>query len=489
MLDLNLKLGDYTLTSTTAYQHENQRQVQDIFQTAVYFFDTLVSGSPVTSNPVIYNDSQVQREQIKQWSEELKVVSPADRIVSFVSGVFFSDTTVDETYFRPLPVAEENLRVTPNTATYDVYGRLTWRVTPAFSVLAGLRYNYDVIKYKYDETIYGLSPTLTFGPYYSTSNSNYCSTGAATAPSTVSGYDYSGCHSQAVVGDLSLRYNITSDLMAYATYARGYSPEVYNTAATLTSNAPLQPTGQEHINHFELGAKGSFFDRHVIASVALFDTIYNDFQIQQFSVISGAINPLLNLQAAGKAETRGVEFNTEWRASEYTTVTLNAAYVDAVFKNYPGAACEPDAEPGVTPANCTTNADGSVTQDMSGKPMPNSPKWKLYVDGQQRVPLGSLPFDLTLDANWAYRTAAQMLPNNNPNGVMPAIGILNLSGGLTAGNDKWSVVAFCNNVFNKVYYQDVEDFWSSPWSGTSTVIAQPARDARRYGGVRATYSF
>jgi 3-deoxy-D-manno-octulosonic-acid transferase len=40
-----------------------------------------------------------------------------------------------------------------------------------------------------------------------------------------------------------------------------------------------------------------------------------------------------------------------------------------------------------------------------------------------------------------------------------------------------------------VYYQDVEDFWSSAWSNASTVIAQPARDAQRYGGLRLTYSF
>jgi iron complex outermembrane receptor protein len=82
-----------------------------------------------------------------------------------------------------------------------------------------------------------------------------------------------------------------------------------------------------------------------------------------------------------------------------------------------------------------------------------------------------------------------MLPDNNPNSVMPAFGIVNLSVGLTGSNGKWSVVAFCNNAFNRVYYVDVEDFWSSPWSGTSTIIAQPARDAQRYGGIRATVSF
>lgn len=486
-LDLTYQLGDYNLTSTTAYQHETQAQTQDLFATAVYFFDTLVTGNPVTSNPQAFNDTQFQTEHIKQWSEELKLVSPADRTLSFVSGIFFSDTTVDETYFRGLPIVQENFEVTPDTATYDVYGRATLKFTPQTSLLVGLRYNYDMLKYKYNETVYDLGPTLPFGPYYSTSNSNYCSS-TSTVPAGVTNYNDSSCNSQAVVGDLSLQHSFTADVMAYATYARGYSPEVYNTAATLTSNAPLTPVGQEHINHFEIGTKGIYFDHRLTVNVDAFDTIYNNFQVQQFSVFQGANNPLINLQSAGKAETRGAELNANWHPSADTTVTANTAYVDAVFKKYLGAACEPDAVPNVIPSNCT-DVNGNLTQDMSGKPMPNAPKWKFYLDGEQRVPLGSFPFQLVLDANWTYRTAAEMLPDNNPNAIMPAFGILNISGGLTSTDSHWSVVAFCNNVFNRVYYTDVEDFWSSPWSGTSNVIGQPARDAQRYGGIRASYSF
>lgn len=487
-LDLSFKLGEYTLTSTTALQHESQRQYQDLFQTAVYFFDTLVTGSPVYSNPQIYNDLQAQSETIQQWSEEIKLVSPSDKPLSFVSGLFFSDTNVNEGYYRPLPVAEELLNVIPDTATYDIYGRLTWKATQAFSVLVGLRYNYDVLKYKYDEQAYALSPTVAFGPYYSTSNSHYCTAGAGSAPSTVANYSFSGCSSQALVGDVSLQYSFSSDLMAYLTYARGYSPEVYNTAATLTSNAPLEPVGQEHINHFELGAKGSFFDRHLVLSGDVFDTIYTNFQIQQFTVIPGAVNPLLNLQAAGKAETRGAELNATWRATGYTTLSANAAYVNAVFRDYPGAACEPDAVPGVIPSNCTTESDGTVVQNMSGQPMPNSPKWKVFVDAQQLIPMQG-GIEAVLDANWAYRTATEMMPDNNPNGIMPGFGLLNLSAGIQSTDGRWSIIAFCNNVFNRVYYQDVEDFWSSPWSGSSMVIGEPARDAQRYGGLRANVNF
>ena len=74
--DLNFNLGSgYTLTSTTAYQHENQQQIQDIFATAGYFFDTLLSGPPFTlvTTPIptsvlppAFNDVQTQNEKIIQ---------------------------------------------------------------------------------------------------------------------------------------------------------------------------------------------------------------------------------------------------------------------------------------------------------------------------------------------------------------------------------------------------------------------------------------
>ena len=468
-LDLTFNLGGgYTLTSTSAYQHESQVSVQDLFAVANYFFDTLVTsprGGPlnvVTSDPHVFNNTQLQQEYLTQKSEELKLVSPADQPVSFVAGFFYSDSKVQELYHRGLPPAALNLDVRPDTATYDLYGRVTWKLADATSLVGGLRYNYDRLSYTYDQVIYNNE-----GPFYSSGSSN----------------------SSAVVGDISLQQHFTPDMMAYATYARGYSPKVYNTAATMTSDASLTPVGQEHINHFEIGTKGTYLDHRLTANLALFDTIYNNYQIQQYSSVIGQITSDLNLSSAGKAETRGAEFDGSWRVTDYTVLSLSSAYIDAYFADYKGAPCEGFVTAGVVPGNCTPAAGGTFTQDMSGQRMPNAPRWKFYLDGTQKIPLAGLPFDLVGDLNWAYRTSAQMLPDNNPNAIMGAFGITNISLGVQSKSGKWSVTAFCNNLFNKIYYQDVEDFWNGPWSGTSTVIAEPARDAVRYGGIRLNASF
>ena len=81
-----------------------------------------------------------------------------------------------------------------------------------------------------------------------------------------------------------------------------------------------------------------------------------------------------------------------------------------------------------------------------------------------------------------------MLANQNPDAVLPAIGLLNLSAALHMGS-KTTITLFVNNVTDKVYYTDLEDFWSGPWGGTSAIVGQPARDAQRYAGLRFTTGF
>jgi iron complex outermembrane receptor protein len=81
-----------------------------------------------------------------------------------------------------------------------------------------------------------------------------------------------------------------------------------------------------------------------------------------------------------------------------------------------------------------------------------------------------------------------MLPDQNPQSIQRAFGILNLSAALRDTAGKWSLTAFVNNVTNHVYYVDVEDFFNGPWA-SNAVIAQPARDAKRYAGVRFSMDF
>ena len=117
--------------------------------------------------------------------------------------------------------------------------------------------------------------------------------------------------------------------MGYVSYSRGYSPIAYNTSQVLTSNASQTPVGTESINSFEIGTKGSYLDHTLNFNADIFDTIYNNYQIQSYAYAPGELTPPLNLSSVGKAQTRGAEFSTEWLATTLTRLSLSAAYIDA----------------------------------------------------------------------------------------------------------------------------------------------------------------
>ena len=446
--------GGYTLTSTTAYTEEKQNQTQDLFAVDDFFWHTL------TGQTVFYN-TQNQVATVKQKSEELKIVSPTNQTVSWLAGLFYSDNSVDEVYVRTLPPAGLDVHVIPDTKTYDVYGRATWNLTSATSLVAGLRFNHDQISYKYNQYV-----------YFPTSPPAYYSQGSS--------------DSNTVVGDIALKQRFTDNLMGYLSYSRGYSPAAYNTSATLTSNATLAPVGKESINSYELGTKGTYLDHTLILNADIFDTVYTDYQIQSYAYAPGVLTPPLDLTSVGKAQTRGAELSSEWLATSTTRLSLSAAYIDAKFVTYTGAPCyglQTAAEGCVTPTN-----GASPSQNVSGATMPNSPKVKATFGLEQRIPLPNHPYAWVLGGTYTYRTHAQMLPDQNPFAIQSGFGLLNLRLGFESTDGKFAATAFMNNVTNHHYYTDVEDFWSGPWNGNA-VIGQPARDAERYSGLRLTVSF
>jgi iron complex outermembrane receptor protein len=464
---INYRLrGGYTLTSTTAYMQENQHEVQDLFAVNEYFWNVLTGTN-------VFNNTQQQFNTVQQTSEELKLLSPVDPDFSWLSGFFYSDNTVDEHGLRNFPAAPVDSFVVPTTATYDLYARSTLKVTPSTSLITGLRFNHDVISYRIDQ----LAPPPA-----------YHSAGSA--------------ENNSLVGDMAFKEQLTGDVMSYLSYSRGYSPAAYNTSANLTSNASLAPVSRENIDSFEIGTKGSYLDGRLILNADLFDTTYRNYQIQSYSYTPGVLSPPLTLASVGRAQTRGLELQADWLATPTIRVTFNGAYIDAKFADYKSAPCygtqptvpitQLNGQPPQGLCGQLTMAgipQGSPYQNVSGYTMPNAPKFKGILSFEQRVPLASHPYQWVFEANYVYRTSAQMLPDQNPYSIQAGFGLLNLSAAIRSNDGRYSATLFVKNVTNHVYYTDVEDFFSGLWTGSPThtgvaVMGEAARDAERYAGIR-----
>jgi iron complex outermembrane recepter protein len=493
-LDLTYRIGEYTVTSTTAYQHETANIDQDLFLNAQHDPFLAFLGVP-------FNNEQNLIYNTRQMSEELRLVSPSTGFFTYVGGLFYSDTDVNLLTTRNLVINFNNNDEYSGTQSSAAYFRGTWHLNSTWSLLAGLRYNYDNIEYGVKQVLVG-------------SGCVFCDSFGSNESSTA-------------VGDLTLQMHFADSSMAYLTYAHGYSPPAYNTAAVLCPgtmlhgapsvpqpicttvdgvsytgasfngspaapglvNQPLPVVAAESINHYELGLKGTYFDRRLSLDAAVFDTLYNNFQINTYQTQLGA-QSLLEFLAAGSAYTRGVELNAEALPARDTRVSLGLAYIDAKFSNFNNAQCW-TGEP--------TSQCPNGTQNLSGTAIPQTPKFKGVIALSQRFVVSDSS-DLVFGGDYTYRTSTQMLADADPYSIMPAFGIANfhLTYALDTGaKSKFTATAFVDNAFNHFYATDVEDFFSGLWGAGNgsgpgngpAVLQQPARDAVRYGGLKLNYSW
>jgi iron complex outermembrane receptor protein len=464
-LTMNYRSGGLTLSSITAYQRETQDSKQDVTLAGVAFFNILTGGNA----PAWFNDQNIG-ETVTQFSQEFKLASDAERPVSVLAGLFFSSNRVVNTELRAFVGNPLSFLTDSNTKTLAAYGRATAKLAENTSVTAGLRFNHDTLSFQ---------KTQYFDP--ASGQFQGCGTGVTCTSAPNSD------NSDNVVGDISLRQKFGDDVSAYGSFTRGYKPRAFNTAYDFTvAGGTLAATGKETIKSFEVGLKSKLFNRRATLNIAAFNTVYNNYQVQIFPIVAGGLAPL-ELSSAGKARTQGVEADFDARIGAGTTLTVSAAYIDAKFLRFQNAPCYGDQTAAL---GCVSGA-----QDLSGKPMPDAPKFKLNVDLEHRIPVGGNGTEVVLGGNVAYRSSALFQANNNPQTAQPAFALVNLSAGVDLAGGKYNLTVFVNNVTNHFYLTNAEDFFSGlfgpgPINGPANdVIGQPARDAHRYVGGRLTARF
>src|SRR6185312_12555560 len=139
---------------------------------------------------------------------------------------------------------------------------------------------------------------------------------------------------------VGLQYDITPDVMAYATYTTGYKGSALNMLNNLSqvlvsSGAyKLQP---EKASNAEVGIRSAFFDRKLTLNLTGYYEEVREFQAQTFDSVLNTFA----LANAGKLRTDGVEGEAVFAPNRQLSFSGNLAYtatrVDGlVIGCYPG---------------------------------------------------------------------------------------------------------------------------------------------------------
>jgi iron complex outermembrane receptor protein len=438
--------GQATFTSITSIYKQRQTSTGDF---VIVPLADLFSPTPL---PADWDGLQHNKDDDKTFTQEFRVASPTDTQLQYILGAFY---TRDETNFdvvRPFfPVNWDRNFVYDSLA---LFGHVTYEIADSWFVSGGLRWQHDKQNYTWDfHAIPFVNPEIRSAGSFTDSFWS---------------------------GDIGLRKKFGENHTAYATISRGEQGQVYDGEDNATAQAgTLKPLPPERVTGYAAGLKGQLLGQRLIYDVNAFYSEYQDYLVLNFNNTNDPTRPpTFQLAALGKVTTKGVEANLSGQLTDQLRVSAGAAYIDAVMESFQNARCY----------TFQTPAQGCVggVQDLSGRPMPSSPKWKVNLGATYTVPLNSLPFDLDLGAFYRFQSKTQHSLEQDPSRIEGAYGIVNLNAALRQRDGAYAVELFVNNLFDTHYAARLGGPFLA--SGAATTITLP-RDWQRYAGVRFSGKF
>lgn len=365
-------------------------------------------------------DTNHQLSKISQFTEELRLASPTGQFFEYQLGLYYYDSKSDSDITAagangqtvPPPAGFEAWVGTRSTGSmtsqsYAAFGQGTLNLSDALRLTFGGRYTYDKLKLR------SVSDASDF-----------------VVPLGAAGSRDQRISEENFSWRVGAQYDLTDDVMAYASVARGYKGPGFN--LTIDPRAPL--IMPEIPTSYEAGIKSTLLDRHLILNLSGYTSTFKNFQAQAFDTASNGY-VLLN---AGALKSRGFEIEASALPAEGLVFNLGVSYVDAYFSDFQADRCYP-FQPG-----CRANG----TIDSSGNRLPNVPKWTLSLTGRYETPVSESMAVFVQGALYA-RTKSNFSSTEDPNTELPGYSLFDASIGLKQIDDKYKLTLFCRNCFDK----------------------------------------
>jgi iron complex outermembrane receptor protein len=391
-------LGGVTLTSITAYETIRKFEGFDadrapVGQTAGRFWQVF----------------DIDHEQI---SQELRLAGETDRLTWQIGGFYYHDKRF---YTSSLPFVPAGNWADQSITSYSFFAQGTYAVTDRFNLTAGARYTKD----DKDILLAGVS--------------------AGAVPGTRSGtrtFLLDGTtEPDAMTWRLGADYEVTPDVMVFATASTGYKVGGFNATGQFSA-ATAGPVDPEKITSYELGIKSSWFDRRLTANLTVFHSVWDRIQAAATVPIPGTNTIGVVYTNIGKADITGLEAELSARPTDELSLSgglsLNYNNLDA---------------PGVVIGG----------RPIDGNVLANTPKVTLFgaVNWKPRLADGS---HLIFGANANYQSRKNFRPDNSPFTFQPAYTLVDGRVGWEDASERYRIEFFGANVLNKRYFASAAPF-------------------------------
>jgi iron complex outermembrane receptor protein len=458
------------------YQGYTYQQVSD--------FDTVARG-PYTvriatvPTPTVFtiqpNVEAFYLEDKEYYSNEINLISNNDSAFQWIFGLYqYHEQVYQPSGVRvPLQAELDNPHIAFNSATLGppnpdrilqnagayldadaraVFGQIDYSFSDHWKMTLGARYtedNKDADEFR-TRVLYGFTSRIPQGQpggnFWFGVPFAFYATGELNRQNHLSG-DW-----HATTGTAGLEWTPTTDTLAFAKYTRGYKSGGFN-AGQFAGDAGY--TAPEFINSYELGLKQTIAER-LIANLSIF---YYDYKDAQYP--STVRDPVSNINESRffnlqKATSQGVELEATWAATDALNLVLSYAYLDTEIDDDrcfidnadTGIVGQivPDSRFCTPPTGTPTVLGPQIGQKLDGSSLPSSPKNKAALNANYTFFTGA--GNLTLSGTWTYRDKAYYSVFSREHYLAPAYDETDLRVLWNEPNDRYTIIAFCKNVFD-----------------------------------------
>jgi iron complex outermembrane receptor protein len=357
-----------------------------------------------------------------------------------------------------------------------VFGDVIWHATDKLNLTFGLRYTHDTKEFSWlngpreapelDATLAALEAGGFFDAFPIPPQ--------AYQFDVVFDYSALGIEGQKVTlsdswDDISPRfvadYKLTPDVMVFGSVSKGYKAGGYNSVQIGSR------FDNEDVWNYEAGLKSVFADVGLVFNASTFYYVYQDKQaISLVTGVNGGIPQYL--VDTSDEEAFGVEVDARWQPVDALTLTANAAWIDATYK-------EKFVE------------DGDEIRDLSGEPT-GEPYFSAALGASYVWTLGS-GAKIDLSAMHAYRGSSRCNSESDLQGdcdISPAFDIGEATNRTDARlawidqADRWGTAAYVTNVFDNQYVEGVNNLTRDTFGTPFASISEP-----RIWGVEVHVNF
>jgi iron complex outermembrane receptor protein len=429
-------LGSLTLVSITSY---------DKFHLTDY-----LDQDDTSSTAAVGGNYQVGEFHSRLTTQEFRLLSPDDESFRYTLGAYYGKVEFERPFFRGPVFSLANWHANSDSSQIAAFAQIDWEIIDKLTLTLGGRAQKEEVSYKFLDIQNG--------------NARF----SGDADDTATTYK------------ISPQYQITPDVMVYASYATGYKGQTYDLTTGFNANrAAAGPIRPELSKDTEAGIRTQFFDHALTLNLTYFDTDYEDLQAQTIETLAdGSTN--FRLTNVGGLNSQGVEVEGSALVGQGLTLTASATFLDAKYTSFAAAQCYPLQ---TAAQGCTGTP---ARQNLTGERAVQAPKEKFLIGAKYSHAIGST-LEGFVQASYQYQSDVYYVAED-PQTFQPSYGITNLGVGLRDESGKWQLVAFVNNLSDEQYYPALANT-AGNWGNKVATQALLPRDFERYAGVRFTLDF